>query len=299
MQEEAGKLGWARIGSIGAIPYKDAKGREVVLGNCVRLAWLRCRGVSKKIPVDDSPLLEGGYANEMAFSKAIEPSLHARGYKLLLNLEIKDEALKVSGRPDVIITDQADNKVAGVELKCLSSYYSVETCVYKRQARMEHAAQAAAYSLMLGKLPYTLHYSSRVKYIIPSFSKKHFDQGVPFVEYNEKGEAKNTLPLEFSYPITWQGDTVFICRPGDNEPTETPITASSLYRHLAVAQDPSSDMARFSRPSTEGLFGENSYDKCMYCPFLPQCKKLDNGAMSTQEWFSAIKARDDVYIIEE
>ena len=295
--EEQTKLGRLRGGNSGAI----LPGTTVAAGACARLAHLRMLGVELEV-IDDSKLLmfQGGFQNEnvwVSYMRDIWPGKVKVEDEIPISWETST-GIKVTGRPDLVLCDpNTEVPVLGFELKGVASVWTLRDIWTKDDSgpKLAHICQAAHYSWKLGEqynigkpLPYKIIYTSYVNFSMPDFARKFFPPPgyveSRYIEYNEKGEVKNTKPQAISYDIIWDGDQVKFRREDadDRDPwTPTPVTWRGIQKFYEVASG--TDLG--PRPATlTAAGGRQNYSICGYCSLNEVCGKYEKSGWQYDRW---------------
>lgn len=168
-KKETEARGRYRGGSTGVVLTSDgdmSTGYDVA-GTCHRVALARSLGspLTEVDPHDPIQIMfEGGHTNEDSWVQVLEAGL-PEGYKMLREEEYPvvwetEKGTPVTGRPDIVILDDKDTPVRGLELKSVNSVWVARDVVLERRPKLVNLAQAAHYMTKLD-VPYELWYTSR------------------------------------------------------------------------------------------------------------------------------------------
>lgn len=162
-KEELTKVGTLRGGSSGALAMG---GRP--LGTCPRLAALRFKGLRVEEHEESRGFMfDAGNSNEDIWydvlGHAYPPSQILRESEVPITWDLN--GVKVTGRPDIVLTDAERKPVIGLELKLVCSFWTARSVLFEKAPKTGHLIQAAFYSWRLG-IPFELWYASRVDWTI-------------------------------------------------------------------------------------------------------------------------------------
>lgn len=162
-EEEKTKKGRLRGGNTSMITPDGT-----VIGQCANLTWLRYRGVDvEPVTASRDLMFDAGRRNEDHWYEVLSK---AYPYKILREEEVATSwktktGIAVTGRPDVVLLDEAEKPVMGIELKQASSLWTVRDVLFQKKPKLAHLMQAAHYSWRLG-CPFELWYTSRADFAI-------------------------------------------------------------------------------------------------------------------------------------
>ena len=202
----------------------------------------------------------------------------------------------VSGSPDIVFLKD-DVPVKGMELKNMNSVYKALGVLHE-ECGVDAAAQAAHYSYALGKLPWSVMYSSYTQHHNLSSCYGAAAKAVPQAPRFEhliawgKDKAgddvpKSLLGFRTGWDLHWlPDDQVGISfsglRPGGGHPLNTArseifptiITWARIKAFYELCNDPQGKTwpGRPSNPSLDG--NKEKYKICDYCEWSGVCTKL-------------------------
>jgi len=243
-----------------------------VFGKCHRLSLLRQLGHESELTVPTLLMFDGGYANEDYFVKALEtvPGLNIKREEEAPIKWETENGTPVTGRPDIVLCDDADNMVLGFELKQIVSIWTARTVALQNKPKNDHLVQAAHYSWQLG-VPYYLLYTSRTYFHIPHAKWFHAEaDGARMVE-NKEGKPFRFNPFHKLFVLEWRGDELWISSDG-LEPTKTVITKSGIERYYNSVAEMKEHADLGPRPVNINVFGEpEKKGPCTWCDHAELC----------------------------
>lgn len=285
---EISKLGNLRAGNSGVLLPSGATS-----GSCHRITYLRMLGVAvEETSADRLIMFAAGNANEEYWTKKLTPTWPG---KILRESEIPTSWLtsggkKVTGRPDIVLCDDAGKPQYGLELKMVASVWTARTVAFEGQPKMGHIAQATHYMWQLG-VPFKIVYTSYVDFAIPSWANKMFGGKPELVERNDKGDIKKVLPFYVVYDLRLDSRGVCqVAMEGTNNWKDTIVTVDGIrgYYESVAAIETTKNL--LGRPETLDVFGEKeNYHSCQYCPLSDICDLADEGKHDA--WLEAVRKR--------
>lgn len=299
---ESAKLGAYRVGSSGVI----ALGGKVV-GNCMRLAYLRSLGIEVEATSSDREhMFAGGRSNEDIWSELL---LAANEAGLVIKREDEypvshrlPNGKLVMGRPDIVLggweqgfdaNGGADLFFKGeriLELKAVSAMKTAVEVGTLHRPKLEHVIQAIHYGMRLN-LPVELWYTSRVDFNLTDKAIDQVPKGLPNVQYSWNEKAFKILPFiqGFTLRVTETGQVAYRAIGVKDAPEHfTIVTTHGLDTYFDQLSRMEETDSLPPMPSKLDLMGgEASWRKCDYCPLKPVC--LDRKKGSVKDWTEAAK----------
>jgi hypothetical protein len=284
-EAEVEKLGVLRGGSSGCVT--DAGD---VHGTCHRVALLRFLGISE--PTGDSSVhyFAAGAANEERWLGLLK-SAHAGLVRAEEEIPIRwtvggrgpddqPDALPetpVTGRPDIVLCDEAGSPQVVLELKAVCSPNRAVKAFIECRPDMKHLAQLAHYSWKLGMLPGILSYSSMSGYDTPYWAVKKYNCD------------RKILPGRQHFYTGWIDNQFVFIHPLTGEVVETEITTDGIERFYRLVLAMEKRKALGPRPSDEpGYPDGKDTPHCKYCKFSDVCDQYDSDA-DYQGWLERAK----------
>lgn len=271
---EAAKLGTLRGGSAGIVSLDGDW-----YGKCGRLAHLRQQGVELDIENNRLDMFAAGEANELVVANLLRATLGAA--RVLhgatgpsLTVTVPGAATPLGARPDIVLCDDVGRHERGLELKLVSSIWTAKGVHFERQPKSDHLVQAGLYSLLLGRLPFTLLYSSRCDWHLstaPRWLQDKFPPGTYDVEFKD-GRPFKILPFNREYELTWSttGKLTYYTS-GLVQSVETMLDEAALWRYYQGVDSIKSTRTLCPRPVARSVDGSKSYSACDYCSLKPVC----------------------------
>jgi hypothetical protein len=280
-EEEKAKVGVLRGGSSGILTDSGD-----VHGNCPRLSLARFLGVNTPPDRDSMLYFAAGYGNEdrwLELLKAAYPGRVLSEDEIPIRWEIggsdpSKPAIQVTGRPDIVLCDDAGVPQLGIELKAVCSSYRAVQVFLAVAPDSKHLIQAAHYSWQMGKLPWLVSYTSESSYDTPYYAIKKY------------GADRKIKPKRQHFYCGWDGDTFTYIDPVTAEPVPTKITPRSIenYYRLVAAQAEHKQLG--PRPAATEVYGDGkAFDACKYCPFSDACDTYDNDG-DYDHWLATIRS---------
>ena len=188
ISNEKDKVGFLRGGSSGIY----IKEKKQTVGECMRIAFLRMKGVRiSSIDPATKLMFQAGIANEDKWYETIKGGWPN---KILREEEIStywktNNGTEVTGRPDIVLLNQYEEPEVGIELKLVSSLWTARDVLFEGRPKYNHLIQAAHYSWQLG-VPFELWYTSRLKFatndmvnrLLPKYGTAKYNQLKDFLE---------------------------------------------------------------------------------------------------------------------
>lgn len=168
---EDSKVGIFRVGSSGAITPEGS-----FIGKHPVVALARFLGYQLKLPKKVYNIFDPGFGNEYNWDKYSKASGEEfmiytdEEYPIASEFRIGEELFKLTGRPDMVICDQAGKIIKGVELKAAVSQNVAKKVVEEGNAKPDNVIQAANYARMLD-VPWELVYTVGAKFF--GVERKH------------------------------------------------------------------------------------------------------------------------------
>jgi len=286
LAKEQAKLGNLRAGDSGAMLQNGD-----VIGGCHRRAYVRTQlGIEVDPPSPSTSIMfELGKANESIWVDKLSRSWKGK-IKQEEEIPIKwstSHGVNVTGRPDVVLCDENEKPVIGLELKAACSLWTSREVSFEREPKTKHILQATHYAWQLN-IPYRLVYSQYVNYAMPDFAKKFFPTDDVRVDLNDKGQVKAILPHHTIFEINVTPSLVFYRMEGqDGGWSSTNFGYEDIQRYYEFVAIMDKKETLGPRPKSVKPNGKPmSYDECNYCPLLEHCNKYEH---SFKEWTNAIK----------
>lgn len=289
--EEAKKLGSYRIGSSGVV-----LGDGTVTGTCPRKTYLRFHGVNwDQKDVSDFLMMEQGVWNEEIWVDVLKRSwtgkiLQEEEVPVVLTLK---DGTKITGRPDVVLADDDEKPLHGLELKNASSVWTGRDALLERKPKVDHLIQAGMYMYGL-QVPFTLCYVSRSKYAVPtktwieSLFPRPDQPGSEWMEYNDKGGSKALKPFLSTFPLRLVDGTVEYWADGAWHSSIIEVKRVLEYYEGVHSMREHDDLP--SRPTTLKVDGSKGFNPCdpAYCPLSETCERWES--KGRQAWEDAVRA---------
>jgi hypothetical protein len=290
---EASKIGNLRAGDSGAM-LKNGD----IIGGCPRRAYVRTQLGLEVEPPSESNLImfELGKANETVWVDKLK-----RVWKGSIRCEEEipiawstSSGARVTGRPDVVLCDEAGRPVLGIEHKAVCSVWTAKSVSFEVQPKVKHVVQAAHYAWQL-RIPYRLVYTQYVNYAVPQWAGKMFGSQPDLVETNDKGEIKHVKPHETIYELSFddKGQVLYRLEPpegaddNDHPYTVTVLNVADIERYYEYVAQMHQRKVLGQRPKSVKLTGQKaSYDECSYCPLFEQCEKHED---SWERWIENVQ----------
>lgn len=307
---EATKKGILRAGNTALAEVVDGVVKEVA-GKCMRQSYLRYKGISIPESEDDtkgeiSLMFQGGIASEDSWYSVL-----SRGHDGVIKREEEipiswtlENGVTVSGRPDMILCDAEGTPIHGLELKNVSSVWTCRD-IMRGEPKLQHLSQAAHYAWQLGDLEFTLFYSSRVNWTIPSWAVKHFpkpgDLGSEHIEYsplkpgNEFPDIKKILPFRQGYRLRFnkQGTLEFNLLTQQGKLTgwrQSIVTKKRIEDYFRAISKMDETNQLGPRPKNLRASGEpESWKACSYCPLSDVCDKYEKEGLKV--WLKEVEKK--------
>jgi hypothetical protein len=315
---ELTKLGELRGGNSGLIL---STGQPA--GACPRIAHLRSIGVDTGgAGADDSQLTmwEGGIVNEHYWADKLG---RVWSGTILRESDIpvswESEGVRVSGRPDLVLCTKDNFPLMGLELKSMSSIWTLEkvSLGVSTAPKLEHLAQAGHYSWQLARkygmpepLPYRLIYSAHVNYAGPEWMGKllpvaRYDRtgtvgNHPLIELGKDQKFKNTRPHHVIYELSWDlkydrgilvDGRLKFRREGADRYIESPVHWSGIEEFYRQA-GPAMREKMPERPVTlKGDGRKASFSMCdpRYCTLAEVCDRSEHKGYA--QWLRDVRTR--------
>lgn len=313
--EEGSKVGTLRAGNAGAFVAGE------IYGKCHRLSLLRYLGVQAEADTNRALMFQAGRTNEDSWIEVLKagwdgPILQEE--EIPVSWETK-AGTKVTGRPDIVlckeepdsfIVDQAFRDsfsemdphrpnigdviealpkkvpVKGLELKLVSSFWTMITVLTAKEPKVEHVIQAIHYSSQLG-IPFELWYTSRVDWAISGWTNKFFTAAAKWVAsalgynpvlFGKKG-PKKVMPFYQGFELDVDADLVYYRPVGTEGWIATTITVQGIRDYYELIDDMRINQHTGPRPSGKKLDGrwQEGWHPCdpEYCPFSATCDKWE------------------------
>lgn len=290
---EASKIGNLRAGDSGAM-LKNGD----IIGGCPRRAYVRTQLGLEVEPPEASNLImfELGKANELIWVDKLK-----RVWKGTIRCEEEipiawstSSGARVTGRPDVVLCDEAGRPVLGIEHKAVCSVWTAKSVSFEVQPKVKHVVQAAHYAWQL-RIPYRLVYTQYVNYAVPQWAGRMFGSRPDLVETNDKGEIKHVKPHETIYEISFDDKGQVLYRlelpegaaDSDHPYTTTILNVADIERYYEYVAQMHQRKVLGQRPLSVKLTGQKAgYDECSYCPLFEQCEKHED---SWERWIENVQ----------
>lgn len=290
-EEEKTKQGTLRAGNSGI--HLD---NGIIAASCPRQAMLRSRGINISPPPSKSPMFELGLANEDAWYQNLS-AVWTQG-QILREHETPiswttTNGTQVTGRPDMVLCGSNNTPLVGLELKSVSSFWTIKNLQIENTPSIAHVAQAAHYMWQLN-IPFVLVYTNRVNHTFPWKYVEAF-RGKSYVFHTESQHPLHIEPFILAFPLEIRDGVVWF-----NSPTgwvETIVTVDGIRQFYETASTIAETGQLPSRPTDKGVRGESTYSPCKYCPFLPVCDQYETHSLDT--WLdAAFVAAQDITLNE-
>ena len=307
-RSEADKLAETSIrgGSIGI--KVDGK----IYGGCMRKHFLRMLGWQMPVEINTKVMFEAGFKNEDSVAEILKqaPCDVKQEEEYPVNYLPEGGSIRLTGRPDITVFKKgATEPEFGIELKNISSIWTINSVVGKGEPKSDHLVQAGFYSYMLGKqnnmepLNYKLMYSNSMnwhilynKYIASNFQgRTHLAEH----KYNKKYDTHDVFmikPGRFVYDMRWDKNSLMYTVEGDTDYQPTCITKEGYDNYIEELEDMylahknGEDRELPPAPMSKHVNGGKSYSICDYCELSPICTSGNKSLTQfTKESIVAIK----------
>jgi hypothetical protein len=266
LAKEGDKQGVLRGGTTGAV----ADDGEVI-GQCHRKALVRFLGLQK--PSGSNYWFDMGFANEELWVAKIKKSWpHNIRCEEDYPIRWEVDGTPVTGRPDMVLFDEDDKPVAGVELKSVGAINSAMGVRFENKPKTANLLQAAHYSSQVG-VPFYLVYTCFVKGPLPYWAQKRFGEKElhPFIK-------------EFKVYINSAGKICYDQE--DGTPTVTDLSLDGIKNFYRLIVDMDKQKSLYNRFRDRELNGKPlPYDVCNYCPYQRAC---NNHADDYDRWIDEV-----------
>lgn len=317
--EEQKKVGTLRVGSSGMMSDTGD-----VAGQCHRKAHVRSLGLEVD-PPDESKLMmfELGYASEDVtvglLAKSLEPGeIILREADLPTNWTTVNGTV-VSGRPDIVICDEARKPKLGLELKSVHSMWTARDVLFGSRdlktgktfpayPKLDNMIQAGHYMWKLG-VDYKLIYKaySHLGQSADAWASKVINIPAPgeknseFIDYDRYGKYRGMKQFEIVYDLKLDSKGR-VCFKREEAPeaswTRTLISTVDIERYFNYVAEMGTTKQLGSRPLTIDAFGEKlGYKQCAYCPLQGVCDASENDGYD--KWLASVRAHLDKPSTEE
>lgn len=304
--EELTKQGTLRGGTIGLV--ESSNGAVEISGTCHRQAILRFLGVDIKGAEDGSSrdlMFAAGRTNEDSWVEVLQEAWPGKILKEE-DIPVRWETsgnIPVTGRPDIVLTDQEGRLIRGLELKLVSSLWTART-VLKGEPKTGHLTQAAHYMWKLSEqsgyeVPFELWYTSRVDWHVMGWAQKHFPkhgtQGSEYCDYssNKEGdfEIKKVLPFTKGFHLQFlKNGQLQFKEVGGKKWIDTIITRDRIAAYYEYIQQSVQSKSIGPRPINLNYTGQKeNWKQCDFCPLAETCTKYENE--SFEVWLANVKER--------
>lgn len=318
-EEEAGKLGILRGGSVGCVV-----GKGQILGTCPKKAYLRMIGIDFDEPTADRSLMfEAGHSNEDIWAASLlaseEPGLSLKRESEIPIAWNLDSGRQITGRPDIVLLQNGTPRKV-LELKLISSLWTARDVGIQLKPKVAHLIQAGHYAWKLG-VPGELWYTSRADFAGPEWAGRHLPYpGQAFshlLEYSfykktETGKSKvseedywslpyaerwadykKIRPFKQGYELEWTDKGQLIYRPlgveGKDRWTATLITQDGIKQfYELVDQMPKASKLPGCVSSLEADGSRMSYSLSSFCPLNKVCTCSDVKHLSFSSWMELV-----------
>lgn len=278
-EQESKKVGILRAGNTGIAAFNE-KGLMEVGGKCHRQTMLRLLGIaSEDADYSKELMFDSGRGNEdlwySVLSRSYKEGIILREEEVPIQWQTKN-GTPVSGRPDLVLCDQAKQPVLGLELKLLCSFWTTRS-VLKGEPKTMHIMQAAHYSWKLG-VPFELWYTSRVDWPVMGWAAKHLpkegEPGSEHIEFNEKGEARKIVPFKLGFILTQdkEGFIHYSVVGRASNPVKSIVSIPRIEEYYEYVSTMVERKDLGPRPQNLTAIGEEvSWSFCSYCPLQSIC----------------------------
>lgn len=268
--------------------------------SCPRKAILRTFfGIEEPSTIAKQFIFDHGLSTEWQLVQDLEAWCKRSGLTANTQSEagirlITKKGTPITGSPDFVAYDDKGKPVFGIEMKSMSSAYKAMQ-VLAEYAGADAVCQAALYSHGLGKIPWSLVYTSQTQHhnvkqlfgVAPMWDEprcKHL------FDFNGKGEPKSLLGFRQVFDISWENDTVLISFGGmfpdgdfpDNKPREqllrTVISIPAIMEFYDRCDDAQGKTWPVPPVSVDIVGKAKSFRVCDYCGFNKQCSKVGKTA---------------------
>ena len=259
-----------------------------IMGTCHRITHLRKEGIQVPIEPERTIMFECGRNNELAVLRFLEAGGQParKGEDGELSMEIAP-GITVTGTPDVFLLDVSGKPFHILELKNVSSIYTIRSVSGKAEPKSPHLIQAALYSMLSG-LPASIVYTSAMDWHIP-FAPKFIAEdmkGKPGVKY-DNDRPMCIQPQFVIYDTTWKDDTFAYRLEWDRAWNPTRITKQGLVDYYSAVDAMAKQEQLGPRPSKKTVTGGKSYNPCdpSYCKLANVCSSKE--AQGYRAWKDA------------
>lgn len=269
--QEIAKRGTLRGGNTGHV---DESGQ--VAGKCHRLSHLRQLGTEAETEWDRHLMFAAGVSNEDIWADLLSrswPGKILREEDVPIKWTTTDGTL-VTGRPDIVLCDQAGIPQTGLELKLVSSDSTAGGVLAKDTPQLDHVLQAAHYMWRL-QIPFILLYTSRSMYPVGWGDTKKAAAALPDALLNPSRSKFNPFVAMFSL---WIEDGViwYSGRTGD---VKTSLTVEGIQRYYDRVAVMGQKKSLGPRPLSNDIHGQyQHWNKCdiKYCPLANVCDNYES-----------------------
>jgi hypothetical protein len=143
-------------------------------------------------------MFAGGKSNEDIWYSLLRPSFpNIKREEEIPVSWVNDYGITITGRPDMVICDDAGKPVHGLELKMVASVWTSRDVRFQGAPKLDHLCQAAHYMMLL-EIPFSLCYAQYVEFPVVGWMQRNFPKigtaGSEACEYNDKGEMETDVP---------------------------------------------------------------------------------------------------------
>lgn len=296
-EKEVAALGNLRAGNSGVVL---PGGGGDTAGTCPRLAHLRKLGISVETPSSDRQIMfAAGHMNETFWLNKLR-----RSWPGIIRCEeeipthwLTASGTAVTGRPDIVLCDEAGKPVLTYELKMVASVWTARDVRVMEggKPKFAHMVQAAHYMWQLGT-PGRLLYTSYVDHTVPHFALKQLPKagqaGSEVCLYDTKGMPKKVLPFWVSYDLQFgEGGLLEFRHEGlGTSWHETPISVEGIRAFYEMA-DKMPEEGLGERPLTLEATGEiqTRFSNCSYCNLDSTCGRREKDRDYTK-WLADVRS---------
>lgn len=246
-----------------------------ILGSCHRIAHLRQLGIDKPVEDNRRLMFSAGLASESQWLEVLGRAWEGR---IRCEEEIPIEwttsnGTKVTGRPDMVLCDEAGNPKLMLELKLVSSPFSNYNRLVKAQPDLKHIIQTAMYMFEL-EVPAKLVYTSRSDYGLGNFHMVKKWGNVPD-KFMAEGRFK-TVPYILDFDV-WAEDGAVWYQSELCGPTRTTVSYDGIREYYERVSQIEERQSLGPRPTSVAVDGSKSYNMCdkKYCTFAETCDKFE------------------------
>jgi hypothetical protein len=256
LAKEAGKLGILRGGTTGAVLDTGE-----VVGQCHRKALIRFLGLQKS--AGGNFWFDMGFANEELWLAKLKKSWPGKiRCEEDYPIEWEVDGTKVTGRPDMVLFDENDKPVAGIELKSVGAINSAAPIRFENKPKLPNLLQAAHYSSQVG-VPFYLVYTAFVSGPLPYWAQK---------QYGEK--TIEPFMTEFKVYIDDNGTICYDTEKGKT--VKTMVSISNLVDFYRLVADMPRQKNLYSRFKDMDINGKSlPYNVCDYCALQRTCVNFE------------------------